>query len=110
MPTIGGSLGLRGYRTERFYGDAMFWQSTDLRVRVTRSRNRIVPFTVGLYGGFDYGRVWLKGEDSEVWHNSYGGGLWITPVDALVFSFGLFVPKEEPEESPRFVFKLGFNF
>lgn len=110
MPAIGGSMGLRGYRTERFYGDAMFWQSTDLRMRITSSRNSIVPFTVGLYGGFDYGRVWLKGEDSDEWHNSYGGGLWLTPVDALVFSFGLFMPKEHEEESPRFVFKLGFNF
>ncbi|HTF21445.1 MAG TPA: metallophosphoesterase [Chryseolinea sp.] len=110
MPSIGGSQGLRGYRTERFYGDVMFWQSTDLRVRVASSRNSIVPFTVGLYGGFDYGRVWLKGERSEEWHNSYGGGLWFAPIDALVFSFGLFMPKEQAEESPRFVFKLGFNF
>ncbi|MEJ1237479.1 metallophosphoesterase [Chryseolinea sp. T2] len=110
MPSIGGSMGLRGYRTERFYGDIMFWQSTDLRVRIASSRNPIVPFTVGLYGGFDYGRVWLKGENSDTWHNSYGGGLWFMPVDALVFSFGLFMPKEEDEESPRFVFKLGFNF
>jgi hypothetical protein len=110
MPSLGGSQGLRGYRTERFYGDIMFWQSTDVRVRLASSHNSIVPFTVGLYGGFDYGRVWLKGEKSETWHNSYGGGLWFAPVDALVFSFGLFMPKEEPEESPRFVFKLGFNF
>jgi len=110
MPTIGGSQGLRGYRTERFYGDIMYWQSTDLRVRLASSHNSIVPFTVGLYGGFDYGRVWLHGENSEQWHNSYGGGLWLMPVDALVLSFGLFMPKEEPEESPRFVFKLGFNF
>lgn len=110
MPSIGGSMGLRGYRTERYYGDIMFWQSTDVRVRMASSRNSIVPFTVGLYGGFDYGRVWLKGEHSDAWHNSYGGGVWVMPVDALIFSFGLFMPKEEPEESPRFVFKLGFNF
>lgn len=110
MPSIGGSQGLRGYRTERFYGDVMFWHSSDVRVRLASSRNPIVPFTVGLYGGFDYGRVWLYGEDSEKWHNSYGGGLWVMPVDALVFSFGLFMPKEGFEESPRFAFKLGFNF
>ena len=110
MPSIGGSMGLRGYRTERFYGDIMFWQSTDVRVRLTSSGNNILPFTLGLYGGFDYGRVWLKGEKSEAWHNSYGGGLWFAPVDALVFTFGLFMPKEQAEESPRFVFKLGFAF
>ena len=110
MPTIGGSLGLRGYRTERFYGDRSFWQSTDLRVRLTNSTNRILPITLGIFGSFDYGRVWLKGESSESWHNTYGGGLWVAPVDALIFSIGTFIPKEEFEESPRFVFRAGFGF
>ncbi|MEJ7644617.1 MAG: metallophosphoesterase [Chryseolinea sp.] len=110
MPALGGSLGLRGYRTERFYGNIMYWQSTDLRVRLTNSENPIIPFTLGLFGGFDYGRVWLKGEKSESWHNSYGGGIWVAPVDALVFTLGLYAPKEQFEESPRFIFRLGFNF
>jgi hypothetical protein len=110
MPTLGGSLGLRGYRTERFYGDIAFWQSTDVRWRISSSTNRILPFTLGLFGGFDYGRVWLKGESSETWHNSYGGGLWVAPVDALVFSLGVFIPKEDYEESPRAVFRVGFSF
>jgi hypothetical protein len=110
MPNIGGSLGLRGYRTQRFYGDIAFWQSTDLRIRFSNSENRILPFTFGVFGSFDYGRVWLKGEESETWHNSLGGGLWLAPVDALVFSIGTYFPKEEFEESPRFVFKVGFGF
>jgi hypothetical protein len=110
MPNIGGSLGLRGYRTERFYGDIAFWQSTDLRVRFSSSENRILPFTLGIFGSFDYGRVWLKGEESESWHNSLGGGVWLSPVDALIFSIGSYFPKEEIEESPRIVFKVGFGF
>lgn len=110
MPTIGGSLGLRGYRTERFYGDRSFWQSTDLRIRISSSENPILPFTIGVFGGFDYGRVWLKGESTETWHNSYGGGIWFAPVDALVFSVATFIPKEEFEESPRFFFRAGFGF
>jgi len=110
MPNIGGSLGLRGYRTERFYGDISFWQSTDLRVRFSNSENRILPFTWGVFGSFDYGRVWLKGEASESWHNSVGGGIWLSPVDALIFSIATYFPKEEAEESPRFVFKVGFGF
>ncbi len=110
MPTIGGQQGLRGYRTERFYGQRALWQTTDLRVRVSSSTNPILPFTLGLFGSFDYGRVWLKGEATEKWHNSYGGGLWIAPVDALIFSIGAFIPKEEFEESPRIVFRVGFGF
>ena len=110
MPTIGGSLGLRGYRTERFYGDVAFWQSTDLRVRFSNSANKILPFTLGVFGSFDYGRVWLKDEKSESWHNSVGGGIWLAPVDALIFSLATYFPKESIEESPRFVFKVGFGF
>ena len=110
MPTLGGNLGLRGYRTERFYGDRSFWQTTDLRVRLSSSKNPIVPFTIGVFGSFDYGRVWLKGETSDNWHNSYGGGIWLAPVDALVISTGMFTPKEEFEESPRFVLRVGFSF
>ncbi|MEO5976034.1 MAG: metallophosphoesterase [Chryseolinea sp.] len=110
MPSIGGSLGLRGYRNDRFYGDIMYWQSTDLRVRLAASRNKILPFTLGAFGGFDYGRVWLKGEESSSWHTSYGGGLWVSPLDAFVFSLGLYQPKESFEESPRFIFKAGFGF
>jgi hypothetical protein len=110
MPTIGGFQGLRGYRTERFYGNNTFYHSSDLRVKLASSYNPVVPLTVGLFGSFDYGRVWLDGEDSEDWHYSYGGGLWIAPIDALVFSLGTFIPKEDFEESPRVVFRLGFAF
>ncbi len=110
MPTIGGQLGLRGYRTERFYGETTFFQNTDLRVRLLSSYNPVVPLTVGVFGSFDYGRVWLDDDPSENWHYSYGGGIWISPVDALVFSIGTFIPKEDFEESPRVVFRLGFGF
>ncbi len=109
MPTIGGQLGLRGYRTERFYGNNTFYHNTDLRVRLVSSYNPVVPLTLGLFGSFDYGRVWLDDDPSENWHYSYGGGLWIAPVDVLVFSIGTFIPKEDFEESPRFVFRLGFG-
>jgi hypothetical protein len=54
--------------------------------------------------------VWLKGEESETWHNSLGGGVWLSPVDALIFSIGSYFPKESFEESPRIVFKVGFGF
>jgi hypothetical protein len=110
MPTIGGQLGLRGYRAERFYGETSFFHNTDLRVKLHSSYNPFVPLTFGVFGSFDYGRVWIKDDSATNWHYSYGGGVWIAPVDMLVFSFSTFIPKEEFEESPRFVFKLGFGF
>jgi hypothetical protein len=110
MPTIGSQLGLRGYRTQRFYGQSIFWHSTDLRVRLISSYNRVLPLTTGLFGAFDYGRVWTDDDPSNNWHYSYGGGVWVAPVDALTFSVGVFFPKESAEQSPWIVGKLGFSF
>jgi hypothetical protein len=110
MPTIGGDQGLRAYRTERFYGKSSFWQSTDLRLRFGTSYNQALPFTAGMYGGFDYGRVWENSMPSKKWHYDYGGGIWVAPVDLLTFSVGVFFPGDKDEESPRVTFKMGFNF
>ena len=113
MPTLGGnqdSQGLRGYRTQRFYGKSSVWHSTDLRVKVNSSYNETLPFTFGVFGGFDYGRVWLKEYPSENWHYDYGGGIWFSPVDIATLSLGAFFPKEKTEESPRIMLRLGFWF
>lgn len=110
MQTIGGQQGLRGYRTERFYGKSSLWHNTDLRVRLSSSYNSTLPLTFGVFGGFDYGRVWLEEDESTKWHYNYGGGLWVSPVDVLVFSLGAFIPGENTERSPRIVFQAGFGF
>ena len=65
-PNLGGQESLRGYRFQRFYGDTVFWQNVDLRARLFSNYNKTLPFTFGLYAGFDHGRVWLEEEDSDV--------------------------------------------
>ncbi|TDE10747.1 metallophosphoesterase [Dyadobacter psychrotolerans] len=110
MPTIGGQLGVRGYRTERFYGKSTLWHNTDLRVKFGSSYNPTLPFTFGCYGSFDYGRVWLDNDKTGNWHYSYGGGIYFAPIDILIFSVGAFIPKENDEESPRITLRLGFEF
>ena len=109
-PNLGGRESLRGYRSERFYGKTAFFQNIDLRVRLFSSYNKTLPFTFGIYGGFDHGRVWEEEDTSDNWHYNYGGGFWIAPVDVLTFSFGVFKPRENFEQSPRFTFKLGMGF
>tara|TARA_R110002074_G_scaffold76560_2_gene174145 strand:+ start:13305 stop:16862 length:3558 start_codon:yes stop_codon:yes gene_type:complete len=74
--TIGGNDGLRGFRNERFTGKRSFYHSTDLRVSLGRLRNGIIPITMGAYGGFDYGRIWVENDTSDVWHTSPGAGLY----------------------------------
>jgi hypothetical protein len=74
--TLGGPDRLRGFRRDRFAGDARFFHATDLRFSVFKSRG-VIPFSLGVYGSFDYGRVWLKDDpgSADHWHTAYGGGI-----------------------------------
>ena len=103
---LGGNNNLRGYRAQRFYGNTSFYHNTDLRLKLFSSVNKVLPFTLGIMGGFDYGRVWLDDENSDKWHSAYGGGLWIAPVDFIVINLGLF----RSDEEDRFTFTVGFGF
>jgi hypothetical protein len=105
-PVLGGKSNMRGYRSERFSGRTSFYQNLDLRWKLFNSENRVVPFSFGIAGGFDYGRVWVDGENSSTWHNAYGGGIWVAPVDFFVLYFELF----RSVEGNRFTFKAGYAF
>ncbi len=104
--SIGGKDGLRGYRRQRFIGNQSFYQMTDVRFNLKKVKTRLIPIQVGLFGGFDYGRVWLDNENSKDWKTSYGGGFWIVGADMLNLNFSLF----NSEEGGQFVFGLGFEF
>ena len=93
-PSIGGGNGLRGFRDERFTGKSYFYQSSDLKLKLKRYITAVSPVTIGMYGGFDYGRVWMPNESSNVWHTSQGGGFWISSLKALTFNIGYFNSKE----------------
>lgn len=104
--SIGGVDGLRGFRNQRFTGKKSFYQNTDLRLSLGKMRTGILPTAFGLYGGFDYGRVWNPNEDSNIWHTSYGGGIFleafgIASVRAAVFN---------SDDGIRITFGLGFGF
>lgn len=105
-PSIGGDNGLRGYRDERFTGDTYFYQSTDLKVRLKRFVTGVIPITVGVYGGFDYGRVWEENDTSDIWHTSQGGGVWISGLNSIGLNVGYFVS----EEDAIIQVGLGFGF
>ena len=102
--SLGGLSNLRGYRRDRFYGDSRFYNNTELRLKLGTLQNRIVPISLGIYGFNDVGRVWYDNEDSNKWHNGYGGGIWISPLNASVISLELAHSKEEL----LFNFRLGF--
>lgn len=92
--TLGRRSNLRAYRGERFAGDAAFFHNTDLRIRLFKLNNYYLPLQTGLIAFFDYGRVWLAGEQSTRWHRGYGGGIVISPYSAAVISATYSLSKE----------------
>ncbi len=104
--SIGANDGLRGFRFQRFNGKTSFFQNTDLRYSLRKRKAGFIPVTPGIYAGFDYGRVWLPDEDSDTWHNSYGGGFFVNGAGIVSANFGLF----NSDDGLRFAFGLGFGF
>ena len=105
--TLGGDYDLRGFRNERFLGNQSFYHSSDIRWNVGKIRRSVLPMTFGVLAGFDYGRVWKKGEISEKWHQSFGGGLWLNALNVITARITYF---QTTNEEYRVAFGLGFGF
>jgi predicted MPP superfamily phosphohydrolase len=103
---IGGKNSLRGFRRDRFYGRSSLYNTVEMRYDLYKIKTIVFPFTIGLIGFHDVGRVWLDGEDSDKWHQSYGAGVYITPIDAMALSFQI----AKSSEILAFYFDLGFSF
>ncbi|SKA23464.1 Calcineurin-like phosphoesterase [Chitinophaga eiseniae] len=104
--TIGGTQNLRGFRNYRFAGGAAAYNNTEIRVKLFDLKTYVLPATVGLLAFNDVGRVWKDNEHSHVWHDGYGGGLYLAPVNALIITA---VVGHSSEETIPYV-TLGFKF
>ena len=104
--TVGGDLDLRGFRNQRFYGKQSFYQSTDIRWSLGKLQNGLAPVRYGIFGGFDYGRVWLKADTSDKWHQSAGAGIWFNGVSLLTAKAAYFYSSD----GGRLSFSLGLGF
>lgn len=102
---LGGDQDLRGLRPGRFVGDKVFLQTTDLRLDLLRIKAGI-PMRLGVFTGFDYGRTWLKGEESDKWHSSYGGGIWLNGAQLITATVSYF----KSSDPGRIVVGLNFGF
>ncbi|WP_397363728.1 phosphoesterase [Olleya sp. R77988] len=103
---LGANNGLRGYRNERFTGKRAFVQSTDLRLNLRKLKTGLLPLNIGVYGGLDYGRVWIKNDNSKKWNNSFGGGVFFNAAGMLVGNLSAF----NSDDGLRLAFKIGFGF
>ena len=104
--TLGGDNGLRGYRSQRFTGTTGFSASTDVGYEFKKIKTFFFPVDLSIYGGVDLGGVWFEEEDSEKWHNSYGGGLMLQWTNAIQGGFSTF----RSDEGTRIEFQLGLSF
>jgi hypothetical protein len=101
---IGGQSTLRGYRFNRFAGDASVFGGAELRLPITRA----VLFTrgdLGILGLVDAGRVWAQGESTGDWHTAFGGGVWFQTLGQL-----LTLSYAQGEDEGRIYFKMGAPF
>jgi hypothetical protein len=95
--SIGGDDGLRGYRNQRFTGKSSFLQTSDLRYNFKRYKTGLIPLEVGIFGGFDVGRIWVDDNlvldpayNENRWNTSIGGGVFVNGVDLITANLGLF--------------------
>ncbi len=81
---------MRGFREQRFAGNASLYANAELRLFVTRFFV-LFPGEFGVFGLTDVGRVFYPGGVSTAdctlslsractWHASVGGGFWIAPI------------------------------
>lgn len=74
---LGGVETLRGFPSQRFAGDSAVYGSAEIRIPLTPG-DFLPSGSVGIFGLYDVGRVYLDGEASDRWHSAAGGGVWIT--------------------------------
>lgn len=77
---IGDASTVRLGRQNRYAGDASLYANAELRLFLTRFM-LLAPGDFGVFGLADVGRVYLEGEESDVWHAAAGGGIWASVLD-----------------------------
>ncbi|MFT5749846.1 MAG: hypothetical protein ACI93S_001117 [Ancylomarina sp.] len=101
---LGLKTNLRGFSLDRFAGDGIFYQNTDIRFRISQFRSYLLAGEFGILAFNDVGRVWILGERSETLHHGYGGGLWVSPFKLIVLTANYSCSKENE------IFSLEFKY
>jgi len=104
--TLGANNYLRGFRKNRFAGQSVMYQTTELRVKLFESKSYVLPGAVGLIGFNEVGRVWMHNETSHKWHDDFGGGIYYSPYNFALVSATI---AHSPEDN-LFNFSIGTKF
>ncbi|HYM20169.1 MAG TPA: BamA/TamA family outer membrane protein [Candidatus Kapabacteria bacterium] len=103
---LGGASSLRGYYSNRFAGEESILASADLRIEAA-SLSVFVPSKIGILLFADAGRVYVDNDFSNLWHTSFGGGVWVAPVSrehTIVLTIG------HSSEATQMYLTTGFAF
>jgi hypothetical protein len=84
--TLGANNYLRGFRKDRFSGSSLAYADLEARIKICDVKSYILPGALGIVGFNDVGRVWIRNEHSNTWHDAYGGGFYYTPFNMVIVS------------------------
>ena len=101
---LDGKTNLLGFRKTRFYGDESLYFNAEARFKLYDFKNYLLTGEIGLIFFDNIGRVWYKGEDSDMWHNGYGVGVWVSPFKMAVLTSTLNMSNEETLVQFKFSF------
>jgi hypothetical protein len=103
---IGDISTVRLGRDNRYGGDASLYAGSELRLFLTEFYF-LAPGDLGVFGLADVGRVYLEGEESDVWHGAAGGGIWVSLIDR---ANTMSVAVARSEERTGVYLTVGFGF
>jgi hypothetical protein len=104
---LGFKQNLRGFRIDRFAGRSRAYNNSELRFIKRDVNFGLFRGSFGFLVFNDIGRVWADHERSTQWHDGYGWGTWIAPLNRLVISASLTYSKEEKNLA---LINFGFQF
>jgi hypothetical protein len=104
---LGFRQNLRGYRIGRFAGRSRAYNNSELRIMAPDANLALFRAAAGVYVFNDIARVWADGEESDVWHNGYGWGIFIAPLSRVMLTAAMMYSKEE---SNLLMVNLGLQF
>lgn len=104
---LSGTENLRGFRRDRFAGRSAMYFNTELRIKLAEFSTYLFPGSFGVLLFNDVGRVWSDVENSNRWHDGFGGGIWIAPIRRWVLTASV---AHSNEEKILPYLSLGFRF
>jgi hypothetical protein len=78
---FGSEDNLIGLKQDRLAGQQMMFNNLGARIKLNSFLCDILPGQYGLSGFYDIGRVWVRAENADRWHNGIGAGVYFSPSD-----------------------------